>query len=206
MPRKYTPEERIAAFWAKTTRVPDRQWGDSPCQLWTAGTDAGGYGTFGGEKAHRIAWILANGPIPDGLFVCHRCDEIDPPGDKTSRRCVNSAHLFLGTHQENITDAVIKGRYATGERSGRRRFKDHWPSTAGIANGRAKLTDDQVREICQRRKDGQTLRDIAMALSIGSGTVSNIVKGRTWTHLTGGEIAPDVRARTGRRARLKRAA
>ena len=67
-----------------------------------------GYGHIGsgGHKgrtllAHRVAWELANGPIPDGLLVCHRCD--NPP-------CCNPEHLFLGTKSDNALDQIGKGR------------------------------------------------------------------------------------------------
>lgn len=58
--------------------------------------------------AHRQAWIEARGPIPDGLFVCHRCD---------TPACVNIDHFFLGTHAENMADMVLKGRQARPGRS-----------------------------------------------------------------------------------------
>ena len=82
----------------------------SECWLWHGARDPkNGYGNFGiegghngrTEKAHRAAWLLLVGPIPDGLFVLHKCD--NPP-------CVNPAHLFLGTHQDNMDDKIEKGR------------------------------------------------------------------------------------------------
>lgn len=70
---------------------------------------SGGYGKLKSDDgligAHRASWILANGPIPDGLCVLHRCD--NPP-------CVNPAHLWVGTHADNAADKVAKGRARGG--------------------------------------------------------------------------------------------
>jgi hypothetical protein len=100
-----TPD-KIAAFWAK---VDIRS--DDECWKWTAYTNASGYGMFGvGSRtddsrrrvyAHRFAWEVTNGPIPNRLFVCHTCD--NPP-------CVNPNHMFLDTLHGNMKDAAAKGR------------------------------------------------------------------------------------------------
>ena len=80
----------------------------SGCWLWLGAVDAAGYGDFwfGGTNvgAHRVAWTLFMGEIPAGRFVCHHCDR--PP-------CVNPAHLFVGTHGDNMRDASQKGRLDT---------------------------------------------------------------------------------------------
>lgn len=107
-------------FWSKV-----RRGGTAECWLWQASRYRNGYGQFciqaTGSKpkqvhlyAHRVAWILTRGPIPGGLHVLHRCD---------TRDCVNSAHLFLGTHTDNMRDAGRKGRLSVPRRR-TRDFKD----------------------------------------------------------------------------------
>ncbi len=89
-------------FWTKVDKTVG-------CWLWTAYCDDGGYGVVGRpggqlDKAHRVAWELTYGPIPLGLHVLHNC----PGGDNPA--CVCPEHLWLGTHSDNMRDAVAKGR------------------------------------------------------------------------------------------------
>jgi hypothetical protein len=77
------------------------------CIEWTGPTRAGyGLAYVDGRRVsvHRLAWEQANGSIPDGMKVCHRCD---------NPSCYNVDHLFLGTQRDNILDAVAKGRWAS---------------------------------------------------------------------------------------------
>lgn len=112
---------------------------ESGCWLWTGSVDSWGYGTVrvGGSrghtyKAHRIAWQVTHGPIPQGKRVMHRCDVT---------RCINPAHLLLGSDADNNDDKARKGRAPK------------------------KLTPDDVREI--RRRQGLGESDTVIALDFG---------------------------------------
>lgn len=137
------------------------------CWVNTSGTkDARGYysvllGGAGGKrvKAHRIAYTLFNGPIPDGLFVMHLCD---------NPSCCNPDHLRAGTCAENQTDMANKGRACRGEQ------RSHV------------LTDDDVRQIrAEWRLDHSWGRGKALAAQYGisAQALSGIIHGRAWKHV-----------------------
>lgn len=126
----------------------------TPCHIWQWARNAAGYGYNGGGFAHRKAWIAANGPLPDGLRVLHRCDV---------PACVNPEHLFVGTQAENVADMVAKRR-----------------SLGGTRNPSAKLTEDDVLAI---RASHEPLGTLAKRYGVCKATVSDARTGRTWRHL-----------------------
>lgn len=158
-----TPEER---FWPKVAVM-----GMDECWLWQASFRTDGYGVFGYQRghlvaAHRFAYVLTHGEIPDGLWVLHRCDV---------KACVNPAHLFLGTVQDNADDMVAKRR--------------HWAhigkevALKGEANGNARLSEDQVREIRSRHAAGESALSLTRDFPVSHPMIRNIVHRRNWKHV-----------------------
>ena len=159
------------------------------CWEWTACLSTDGYGKFGiggkhggTERAHRTSWRLLVGPIPDGAFVLHRCD---------NKRCVRPSHLFLGTQADNIADASKKGRIQHGDGHWTARMPNrvirgskHWwhkNPVRGEASGNAKLTAKQVRSIRRMWACGKMLqREIAARFGVGQQQVCRIVNGLRW--------------------------
>ncbi len=108
----YTTAERLKLFWAKVNkRGPITRPELGHCWVWIAGATINGYGAFGiGHQeemlAHRFSWTIKNGPIPDGIYILHKCDH--PP-------CVRPSHLFAGSQLDNLRDAASKGRIHTAK-------------------------------------------------------------------------------------------
>lgn len=142
-------------FWEKVDTSGE-------CWEWTACRNRGGYGVFqtsgsSQDTAHRVAHRLALGKIPDGMLVCHRCD---------NRGCVRPEHLFLGTDDDNRNDMIAKRRHRHG-----------------AAHGMAKLSEVDVLGIRNARAGGETLQSIATRYGVNVGTIWKIATGKLWRHV-----------------------
>lgn len=149
-------EKDVKRFWAKVAIGAPAE-----CWEWQAGTNRG-YGQFVLDgcsvKAHRFACELHRGVIPDGMVIMHMCD---------NRSCCNPAHLKVGTQAANVADMCTKGRARGG-------------SLKGATNGRAKLTETDVRAI---RADTRAHRVIAADYNVSRTHVSAIKRREIWKHL-----------------------
>lgn len=132
----------------------------SECWPWAGTKTRGGYGTFRGTTAHRVAFERANGPIPDGLVVMHTCD---------NPSCCNPEHLRAGTQQENIADMWAKGR--NGDL---RVFGEH--------HGMAKLTFAKVQAIRDLYRQGSKQLALASDFGVAQSHISRIVRGENRAH------------------------
>ena len=149
----------------------DDKWIGEPmsgCWLWEGAIfERTGYGQMRMNKkiflAHRIAWELYRGPIPQGegyhgMCVCHKCD---------NPFCVNPNHLFLGDHTANMHDKAAKGRSPIGR--------------LGEENNLTKLTEQQV--IAIRQDTERTYTDIAKDYGVTRHAISRIHRRIWWKHI-----------------------
>lgn len=156
MPRwTQTLEERL---WSRVDKTGE-------CWIWQGCRGSKGYGTIwvgnksdGRRKAtHRVSWELVNGPIPAGMYVCHKCD--NPP-------CIRPDHLFIGSNADNMADMRAKGRS---------------PKPVGSANPAAKLSESQVDEIRTRyARGGITQESLGAEFGITQSAVSQAVSSTHW--------------------------
>jgi len=142
-------------FWNRVEKLDG-------CWIWQGGRYRNGYGQLQVNKvkklAHRVAYEISIGPIPDGLLVCHTCD---------NRVCVNPKHLFLGTHKDNTHDMIVKGRkhVAYGEK------------TTNV-----RLTEKEVIAL-RASYPRNTQRQLAKQFNIAASTVHAILNRLTWRHI-----------------------
>jgi hypothetical protein len=132
------------------------------CWEWKGTIGTGGYGKFGSNGlAHRRAYAYIYGEIPKGMQVCHKCD---------NRKCVNPAHLFLGSCADNLRDMTQKGRRARGNR---------------IAS--SLLDEKKVLEIRKKRMAGAEYQSLSEEFGVGWYTIRSICKNNCWKHVQLGE-------------------
>ena len=150
-------EKDIARFMSKVEKHPE-----DGCWKWKAWCDKDGYGGFWFEdktiRAHRFSWMLHNNEtITKDRLICHSCDVTN---------CVNPKHLFIGCQQENMNDMIKKGRATCGEKS-----------------YLSKLTEDDVKEIFNKIKNGCSRKEVAKEYNVTPENISSIKLGRSWKHL-----------------------
>jgi hypothetical protein len=153
---KEVPE--LDRFWAKVDVVLD----ETSCWDWNAARDKDGYGKIGAHrvtfKSHRLSWEYQNGPIPEGLCVCHKCD---------NPSCVRPDHLFTETAQKNNLDKELKNR-----------------QTRGTKNGMHILTEEDVRSIRKMYSTGQHSQiTLSEMYGVTQSCISKIVRNKRWLHV-----------------------
>lgn len=152
----------LARFWSKVSKSCDV----SACWEWTGSINESGYGKFRRTEgdtcyAHRFAKEMVDGPIEEGMCVLHSCD---------NPKCVNPAHLFIGTKADNVKDMDAKGR---SRRAG----------VCGEQHGMAKLDESDVKTIRAMKSDGESSAYIAGIYGVCKDTICKIVSKRTWSHI-----------------------
>lgn len=138
----------LIRFWAKVRKTDG-------CWQWAGAVRSSGYGNFAAGprgpwvSPHRYSFELANGPLPTGMVVCHRCD---------NRLCVRPDHLFLGTQADNIADMFSKGRQPTQ-----------------LGRVRRRMTPAERREAWSRYGEGETIPKIASSYGVCRGTIDQLL-------------------------------
>lgn len=150
-----TPEDR---FWSKVEQTDG-------CWRWLGSKSRDGYGWFWTGKtmanAHRVAWSLLVGAIPDGKYVLHHCDNPE---------CTNPEHLFIGTQLDNVNDMTGKGRRV---------------DPVGTLKPIAKLTESIVRESRERHALGESYAKLAKEKGVTRKNMRFAILGLTWRHVSG---------------------
>lgn len=133
---------------------------NSKCILWTKAIDKHGYGRVKRDgkwkRAHRVAWEETYGHIPEGIYVCHKCDV---------RSCIEPTHLFLGTHKDNMEDMYKKGRGL---------------KAVGARNKKTKLTPIDILAI---RESSLVNKELSIVYGVSASNISSIKSRQTWRHI-----------------------
>jgi len=148
------------------------------CWIWRGNKNQRGYGLFHlrdiNVSAHRVSWRIVHGDIPEGLYICHRCD---------NPSCVNPDHLFPGTPLENAQDMVRKGRHAHPNPSKDYRPKYQKNYMRGSEHVHSKLNESLVWDMRIRHVQGERYADIARSIGIRETTCRQAIVGERWAHV-----------------------
>jgi len=155
---QYVLKPLLERFWMNVNKATEGCW------VWRGGKTGAGYGALQENKkfilAHRLSYEIHNGAIPEGMVVCHKCD---------NPSCVNPDHLFIGTQAENMLDKKNKGRAKGAHKGGEHAL--------------AKLDSAKVCEIRNLMASGVKHREITKKYKISMSTLTDIKSGKTWGHL-----------------------
>lgn len=152
----------IDAFWSKVNKSADGCW------TWVGGDrHVAGYGLLrrgcvGEHRAHRISWVLHYGPIPNGLYVCHHCD---------NRPCVRPDHLFVGTATDNMQDMIRKGRSAAQVNP------DHY------AKGEEKIHKLTTAQVADIRMSSSSRTALSVRYGVSVSCIGKILRREGWRHI-----------------------
>lgn len=153
----FTPKDK---FWGRVQKT-------KTCWLWKAGKTGSGYGMVFSRrhgrqvKAHRLSFEIHNGAIPDGMAVCHKCD---------NRACVRPSHLFLGTQLDNMRDMYSKGR-------------NGYTGHVGEKHSLAIFTEGIVLEIRKLRDLGWKLEQLRSKFGGSKSAIQHITSRYNWKHI-----------------------
>jgi hypothetical protein len=153
-------QTQIDTFWRYVEVAPKYDF--VQCWPWTKSVTHNGYGQFGVQtdgklrmyRAHRLAYLFANGSLPEGKMILHTCH---------NRRCCNPLHLYAGTAKQNTADMLAIGRHN----------RPH-----------AVFTDDQIRTIRARVEGGELKARLAEEYGVWPSVIGRIVKRETYRHVT----------------------
>lgn len=164
-------ERQIGRFWKNVSKRSENE-----CWNWKLSIASMGYGQvrMRGKTlhCHRVAWMLANGPIDEGMFILHKCD---------NKSCCNPNHLFQGTQRDNVEDMINKNRHSHGEK-----HSEVMKNTAskGENHYRSRLNATQVKQIREIHEIGELgYGPIARQFGVSTGTIQAIVSRRNWKHI-----------------------
>lgn len=178
-------EADIKRFWIKVDkRGPDECW------PWMALLCRWGYGKFwiGPDRAgttliaHRVAFLLHHGYDPFPLLACHSCDSRYQAGDSSYRKCCNGAHLFTGTHADNMADMIAKGRAFPNDKRWQRVHPELLPRGSNHHN--SILTERDVIAIRSRfASDKVSQSELAVEFRTTQANISKIILRVNWSHI-----------------------